>query len=405
MKSQHNIFGWFVNLAKVWRREFRLVFSDMGVIIFFFILTIAYPLVYTIIYNPEVVKDIPVVVVDNSRTPQSRHLSRMIDATEAMKVYDYAANIPEARRILNEHKAFGILEIPSDYATKLGRGEQAVATFYSEMSLLLRYRAFVSALTDVQMALGSQIQQQDLDRIGLPAQAVQGAAISSESIMLGDPTQGFASFIIPGILVLILQQSMVLGVTMLAGGSAERRRRNGGIDPLAIPGASPLTTVIGRTLCYITIYLPLCIYVLHIVPLIFHLPHIGNLGSYLLFILPMLIASAMMAITIGVFVTERESSMLVVVFTSVVFLFLSGLTWPRYAMNGFWKLLGDCIPATWGIEGFIRMNSNGATLAQESNSYTMLWILAAIYTLTATLITRLQSSRRPGSKALSSKAL
>lgn len=394
MKSQKHIFSWFVNLSRVWRREFRLVFSDMGVIIFFFFLTIGYPLVYTIIYNPEVVKDIPIVVVDNSRTPESRHLARMADATEAMKVYDYAANLQDARKILNEHEAYAILEIPSDYATKLGRGEQSVVTFYSEMSLLLRYRAFVSALTDVQMALGAEIQQKDLDMIGLPAQGMQGGSINSEAIMLGDPTQGFASFIIPGILVLILQQSMVLGVTMLAGGSAERRRRNGGYDPLAIK-AAPLTTVVGKMLCYVTIYVPICIYVLHIVPLMFHLPHIGHLSDYLMFILPMLIASAMMAITIGVFVTERESSMLVVVFTSVVFLFLSGLTWPRYAMNGFWKLIGDCIPATWGVEGFIRMNSNGAPLAQETHAYSMLWVLALIYTITACMVTWYRDRRIP----------
>ena len=174
---------------------------------------------------------------------------------------------------------------------------------------------------------------------------------------------------------------------MLSAGSSERRRRNGGIDPLAIP-AGPVTTIIGRVMCYLCIYLPVCIYVLDLVPMIFDLPHIGQLSDYLMFILPMLIASALLAITISVFVTERESSMLVVVFTSVVFLFISGLTWPRYAMNSFWQLVGDCIPATWGIEGFIRMNSNGSVLAQESHPYAMLWVLAGIYFVTAVVVTR-----------------
>ena len=152
--------------------------------------------------------------------------------------------------------------------------------------------------------------------------------------------------------------------------------------------AGPAATILGKVLCYICIYLPVCIYVLHIVPVMFSLPHIGHLGDYLMFIIPMLLAASFLAITISIFVTERESSMLVVVFTSVVFLFLSGLTWPRYAMNGFWQLLGDCIPATWGVEGFIRMNSNGSLLAQESHPYMMLWLLAAVYFITAYLTTR-----------------
>lgn len=385
--SDNCISTWFTTLFLVWRREFRLVFSDIGVILFFFFLTLMYPVVYTLIYNPETVKDIPIVIVDRSRTPQSRELARMVDATDAIKIYDYAANLNDARKIQNEHNAFGILEIPSDYAKKIGRGEQAVATFYSDMSLLLRYRAFVSALTDVQLAAGTKIQQEKIAMIGLPGQMVGGTPVNSEAIMLGDPTQGFASFIIPGILVLIIQQSLILGVSMLAAGSSERRRRNGGIDPLAIPAGTG-TTIIGKTLCYICIYIPICIYILHIVPLIFSLPHIGELSEFMMFILPMLIASSFLAITISVFVTERESSMLVIVFTSVVFLFLSGLTWPRYAMNGFWQLVGDCIPATWGIEGFIRMNSNGSVLAQEGHPYAMLWLLSGIYFITAYIITR-----------------
>lgn len=374
-------------LFRVYRREFRMVFSDVGVMLFFFFLTVAYPVIYTIIYNPETLTDLPFVVVDHDRSGQSRELVRMLDATQGMELYDYVPDIPAAREVVNSHDAFAVLEIPADYGRRLGRGEQSVATFYCDMSLLLRYRTYLSCLTDVQLALGSKIQQQTLASAGILGQSVGSAPIESEAFMLGDPTQGFASFIIPGILVLIIQQSMILGTSMLAAGSSERRRRNGGRDPMEVP-ASPLTTVLGKLMCYLTLYLPICLYVLFIVPRMFSLPHLGHLSEYILFILPMLIAAGALGITISVFVKERESSMLVVVFTSVVFLFLSGLTWPRYAMSGFWKLVGDCIPATWGVEGFIRLNSNGAALAGQTEPYAMLWVLAAVYTLTAVLVTR-----------------
>lgn len=386
-RFRNGIPEWFTRFFNVWRREFHMVFSDMGVVIFFCILTLFYPIIYTLIYNTETVRDIPIVVVDGSRSTESRKLTRMIDATDAIQVYGYAPSLNEARKIMNEHDAFGILEIPDDYDKKIGRGEQAVVTFYSDMSLLLRYRAFIGALTDVQLAAGAEIRQSEISAVGLPAQSLGGVPVKSEAVMLGDTTQGFASFVIPGILVLILQQSLILGVTMLAAGSSERRRRNGGFDPMAV-NAGPVTTVLGKSLCYLCIYIPVCIYALHFVPVMFSLPHIGRLSDYLIFIMPMLLASSFLAITISVFVTERESSMLVVVFTSVVFLFLSGLTWPRYAMNGFWQIIGDCIPATWGVEGFIRMNSNGALLAEEVHPYTMLWVLTGIYFITACLITR-----------------
>ena len=93
---------------------------------------------------------------------------------------------------------------------------------------------------------------------------------------------------------------------------------------------------------------------------------------------------------------QRESAFVVIVFTSVVFLFLSGLTWPRYAMNTLWTWVGNCVPAVWGVEGFIRINSNAASLSEVGRDYVALWILAAVYMLTACWVSAwLSGARKP----------
>lgn len=387
MKPIVSIQEWFTTMFRVWRREFRLVFGDAGVLLFFFALPLLYPIVYTLIYNPEIASDIPVAVVDECRTAQSRELTRAADATQAMKVIGIASSLDEARRWQNEKACYGIMVIPEDYSRRLGRGEQAVVPFYSEMSLLLRYRGFISALTDLQIQLGADIRTETLASAGIVTDGSQSTPVNTSAHFMGDPEQGFCSFIIPGIVILILQQSIVLGVCMLGGGSAERRRLNGGTDPLRIP-APPSAEAIGKALCYMVLYLPLTIYILHYVPYMFSLPSTGHILDIILFILPMLLASIFFGMTLQVFVTERESSMMVIVFTSVIFLFLSGLTWPRYAMNSFWTLLGDCVPATWGVEGFIRINSNGATLQQNSHPMMMLWLLTGVYFILACCVWR-----------------
>ncbi len=383
----NNITRWFRQLAAVWTREFRLVFGDIGIILFFIGLPLFYPIVYTLIYNPEVPHDIHVAVVDNCRTSQSRELVRHIDATSAIEIVGYASSMTEAKKWMAEKKCYGVLEIPHDYSHRLGRAEQAVVPFYSDMSLLLRYRSFISALTDVQLATGAEIRAETLSSAGLASAGQSSSPVNNEAFFLGDTEQGFASFIIPGIVILILQQSMILGIAMLAGTSADRRRKNGGIDPLQVD-ASPSATVIGKMLCYLVIYIPMTIYVMHYIPMMFSLPHIGNPVDYLLFIVPMLIASAFLGMLMQLIVKEREMSLVVVVFTSIVFLFLSGLTWPRYAMSQFWYWVGNCIPAVWGLEGFIRINSNGATLAENATPYMAMWILAAVYFFFAYLIAR-----------------
>lgn len=387
---------WFKSLFRVWRRETWLVFTDIGVMLFFFALPLGYPIVYTLIYNPEIVTEIPTVVIDNSRTAESRELVRTLDATQAIHIKGYAANLAEARRAWAEKECYGIIEIPANYARLLGQGKSATISFYNDMSLLLRYRQYLFALTGVQMHEVSQLTAKRVaTRGGILATQVTGLPVDTNSQSLGDPTQGFASFVMPGIVVLILQQSMLLGITMIAGTAADRRRRNRGRDPYEYD-ASPLAVVLGKSLCYLMLYIPLSYYILHIVPEMFALPHIGNVADYMPFVFAMLVATSFFGQAIQVFVRERESSLLVVVYTSVVFLFLSGLTWPRYAFNRFWLMISDLIPATWGVEGFIRINSNGATIADVSRYYWSIWALTALYFLLALgLRTYLTRSKKP----------
>ena len=152
---------------------------------------------------------------------------RHADATQAIKICGYASDLAQARRWWEEKKCFAVIEIPKDFSQKIGRGEQGVVQFYSDVSLLLRYRTFLESITELQMATDTQLRERALNTLGV-SQAGEGSGIQTEAYFLGDPQQGFASFILPGIVVLILQQSLILGVTMLGGTSNDRRRRNGG---------------------------------------------------------------------------------------------------------------------------------------------------------------------------------
>ena len=383
---------WLLETARIFRHEMSLVFTDVGVMLFFFFLPTVYPIVYSLIYNTEVTRDMPVAVIDHSRTAMSREFTRHADATEAIKVCGYAANLQVAKEWLADKKCFAILEIPADYTQKLGRAEQPQVQFYCDMTLLLRYRTFSSSLADLQIATGAQLRQMTLDDLGMPSTG-DSTSIGSVGFALGDTQQGFASFIIPGIVVLILQQSMILGIVLLGGTRAEQRRRLKGSLPVTGDTDSPSAQIFGRTLCYVILYIPLSIYILHYVLHFFHYPHEGAVIDYIIFILPMLLASAMLGQTLNIMATERESAFIIVVFTSVAFLFLSGLTWPRYAMGNFLTWLGDLIPATWGVEGFVRINSNGAPMGLEPRPFWWLWGLTLIYTATAYLVARWQTRR------------
>lgn len=393
MKFMNYIKRWFSSLARVFAREWHLVLHDQGVLIFFILLPLMYPVAYTLIYNPEVVTDMPIAIIDHDHTAASRKLVRDASAAPTIAIYDYVPDMAAARDLMARGEVFGILEIPDDFGKKIGRMEPTHATFYAQTSLLLRYRGFMGAIADVQIKDISEITAARAATLGGAGSALSGVPIGNEAHMLGDVEQGFASFVMPGIVVLILQQSMVLGICMLGGTSRERRRRNGGIDPLNIPGAPVSAVVWGRTLCYTVCYIVPALYLLHFIPVMFGLPHFGNPVDYLLFIFPMLLASAFFGQTLNYFVTDRESTFIVIAFTSVIFLFLSGLTWPRYAMSGLWKGLGDVIPGVWGVAGFIRINSNDGTLFENMTPWLWMWGLTIFYFITSMIVFRVVARR------------
>ena len=374
-------------LFKVYCHEFRLVIHDPGIIIFFLFLPLAYPVIYSLIYNPELVRDVAVVVVDNDRSDISRELVRNFDATQEAWVKGYAAELGEARRAMNNHDCYAILEIPEGFGKKIKNNEQGEAVLYCEMSLLLRYRSLLVASTNVAQAMGAEILSQKIDLIAPLAETViDGDLMPIKNITMGNIEGGFDSFIMPGVLILILHQCIILASGMAGGAKRERPELIGYNSFNEQP--SVLMTMFGQMLCYITILMVPIIYLVHYVPLMFSFPMAGDLFEILMFLLPMVLACVGLGWCFQGIVWERESVFVLWVVTSVVFLFLSGLTWPRYAMPGFWKAISDIIPATWGLEGFIKMNTNGATLAQVSKCYINLWILAGAYMVGAYCVQR-----------------
>lgn len=366
--------GWARGLFRVYSKEFVLVFHDSGLILFFTFLPLCYPVIYSLIYNPEIVKDVPMVVVDCDRTPLSRELVRQMDATDGCRVTGYAANLGEARDAMARGTCYGILEIPEGMERKVGNGETAPAVLYCDMTLLLRYRSLLVSATSVMQELSTEIMAKQIDRVGPMARTItDGNLLPIENANLGNLTGGFDSFIMPIVLVLILQQCLILAVGM-AGGAKHEDPRLVGYNPDNL-SKSVLGTMIGQALCYVTIMFVPTLFMIYYVPLMFKFPMAGSIIAELAFLLPMALASVGMGFVFQAIVTERESVFVSWVVTSVFFLFMTGAVWPRFAMPVFWRDLADIFPSTWGVQGFIRINSNGATLAQCSTEYLNLWLV------------------------------
>ena len=387
-KLRHIIREGFEDIFFIWKDELKNVFRDAGVLIFFFLVPLAYPLLYSFIYNNEVVRDAKLVVVDQSDSFLSREFTRRVNATADVEVVSTCTDMAEAKRYLDEKKAYGILYFPESFSKEVYRGEQATVSLYCDMSSLLFYKAFLLSATEVSLDLGREIQLSRLSSSSEKQDEITVNPIPYESITLFNPQNGFASFLVPAILILVIQQTLVLGIGMLGGTVREENRLETLPQSVGRHFHGTLRIVFGKSLTYLMIYILVCIWALAVVPKLFALPQIGDPLTLLLFVLPYLLACIFFAMTLAGFMTTRESPMLVFVFTSVLFLFISGISWPKEAIPPFWKAIGYLFPSTPGIQGFVRINTCGATLNEVAFEYRMLWVQAGIYFLSACLIQR-----------------
>lgn len=391
-RLQHIIKEGIQDTFYIWKEELKNVFKDEGVMIFFFLVPFVYPLLYAFIYDNEVVHEAKMVVVDQSNSSLSREFIRKVDATPDVNVVRVCQDMETAKTMLDEKKAYGILLFTSDFSKDLHKGEQTTVSLYCDMSALLFYKAFLLSSMEVSLDMGKELQALNHPASTDELQQITVNPIPYESVALFNSQNGFASFLVPAILILVIQQTLILGIGML-GGTAREKNRFHSLVPVSRHFNGTLRIVFGKSLTYVILYTVVCLWALAIVPRLFSLPQVGEPWAIFLFILPYLFACVFFSITLSGFMMTRESPMLVFVFTSVILLFISGVSWPKESIPEFWRIVGYLFPSTPGIQGFIRMNTSGATLSEVANEYHTLWIQAGAYFLTSCLVYRYQIIR------------
>lgn len=377
------------DLFYIWKEEFRTTFRDQGVLIFFVLVPLVYPLIYAFIYTNETIREVPTVVVDNTRSSLSREYLRKVDASPEVNIVSYCADMEEAKLALKDRKAYGIIYIPESFNSDIATGKQTQVSLFCDMSSLLYYKSLLLANTEVSLDMNAEIKMERAGNSTDRQDEITAYPIAYQDVALYNPTNGFAAFLIPAVLMLVIQQTLLLGIGLSAGTAREQNRFKD-LVPINKHYNGTLRIVMGKGLSYFMVYALVSVYVLCVVPWLFSLNRIAIPGELTLFILPYLAACIFFSMTASIAIRNRETCMLLFVFTSVPLLFLSGISWPSAAMPDFWRYFSYIFPSTFGINGYVRINSMGATLNEVAFEYRALWLQAGIYFITTCIVYRWQ---------------
>lgn len=378
-----------VSICYIWWIEMKNTIKDEGVLIFFIIVPLLYPLLYSWIYNNEVVRDVPVVVVDQSHTATSREFIRMFDASPDVKVAYYCNSIPEAESVVGHQKANGILYFPEDFERTINRGEQAHVSIYCDMSLMLAYKAIYQTSLYVSLNIGKERQKEMIGTVTVRDEELRTQPLEVAEEPIFNVTGGYGNAVLPGVLILILQQTLLLGIG-LAAGTARENNRYQDLVPISKHHNGILKIVLGKSFCYFMIYCVISAYITLAVPYIFNFTMLAAPVDLIRLLLPYLLSVIFFGMTLSCLVRHRENVMLLVVFTSVPFLFLTGVSWPQSSIPGVWEGIAWLIPSTFGVRGFLRLSSMGGTFADIRTEVLALWSQAIVYFSITCLVYRYQ---------------
>jgi putative transport-related membrane protein len=374
------------DLFLAFRREAHDVLHDKGILVFLLAVPLLYPLFYSSIYMKENSREVPIVVIDQSHSALSREFLRRADATTDLRIVAHATDMATAREMLQHQKACGILYLPREFSRNLRSGRQATVSIYCDMSSPVCYQTILTSCTDVSLEMGEDIH---INRTGYPIgkqEYLKAAPPECTSNALLNLTSGLAPFLIPAVLTLIIQQTLVLSIGMRNGSARESHRFHTQVAPRMPTG---ITTLLwGKALCYLIFCTVIGAWLLAGIPWLFRLTPFPQTSTLLAFLLPYLLACIFFAMTVSLLVCHRESCLLLFVPLSLPLLFISEVSWPGNTVPIGWQYVSWFFPSTFGINGFAKISATGARLKDVQAEYMALCLQAAFYFLTTWLAYR-----------------
>ncbi|MGJ5203748.1 ABC transporter permease [Bradyrhizobium sp. HKCCYLR20261] len=348
--------------------EWRRVLGNRSAFTIIILAPIIYGLYYPQPYLNQILRKLPIAVVDNDMSDISRRLAEMLDASGALRVVARPRTLAEAREFIDRGLAFAAVEVPSGTERDLLKGLNVHIPVYADATYLFIFRSTASGVATAIGSLTSELVSKGGRSEGSLVKAKLAATSPADVLLqpIFNPVGGYASYIVPAVFILILQQTLLIGVAMLT-----REALRGGGNVLA--------GVAGRGCAHLTLCLPALALYLIVLPRVYGFSTLGQLPQLFALASLFLLATSFLGQAIGTLLTRPENATLLLLATSLPLFFMTGFAWPREAIPDIALAFGRIFPADFAIDGLVRINQLGASLWDVASSWLGLWCLAVVY--------------------------
>ena len=384
------------DIIKILKNEFVEIFKDPGSSLIMVGAIFLYSLFYTIPFANNALRNVPIGVVDNDNTSFSQKFIRDLNATEYIEVIETPKDIEDAKSEYYKNKIRAFVLIPKDFERDIKRGNPSFVSSYTDSAYLIIYKNIATAVATVAGETGAKIEVGTLMKKGTPKEVAKSLVNPVEFVQnpLYNPIGSYQNYIYPLILIMILQQTMLIGVSMLNATLRERisgfkeRGENGNwkltkLNAINPYSNNPIEIVIGKSLAYVLLYSIYALIFFLIFPTFVTYDMTYNLIPMFLILVPFLFASAFLGISLVYFCKKREISFFIMIVSSVPLIFLPGFVWPRESIPTVLNVLSKFIPFETAADGLVKINQMGASFCQVQKDFWILLGLCCLYFVAA----------------------
>ncbi|MCG9747960.1 ABC transporter permease [Shewanella sp. Isolate8] len=331
------------------------------------------PLIQLLLFGYAIntdVRNVPVVVVDQSHSAAGRWIVEAIKVTQVVSIEKHYASAEEAEAAITRGEVRAALILPPNLTQKLANGETLGQWVVDGSDTMV-----ASAISQLRNMPLDQITGQDTQR--LP---------TFEIALFYNPEQRSAVNIVPGLIAVILTMTMIL----FTSAAIVRERERGNLELLITTPIKPLELMLGKIVPYILVGLVQMTIILGLGHLIFDVPINGAIAQLLMGTLLFIAASLTLGLIISTIAKTQLQAMQMTIFIILPTILLSGFMFPFEAMPRPAQWIAELLPATHFMRIIRAIVLRGGDLSDMQ--FDALWLIG--FTLVGILVASLRFNKR-----------
>lgn len=369
------------SITKLLLREASLVAKDHSLLLTLLIAPLLYAFFYGSIYINKEEQNVKLAVVDDDHSRLSRLLQQNIDNSPTVELIHFP-NLEEAKEHMYRGNCQGYFYIPKGTESNLLSLKQSNVVLAVNAARFLPSSDILMSVQQICLTIGAGVRLQYYQK-----SEGMSSTIAMQNVMpvnldyrpLFNERSSYGAFLLPGLLALILQQTLLIGLSESVAGE----RQHSAIKEWLKGGVS--TGIWGKGLFYLFLFSAYAFFFLNVNYSLLNLPMRGN-GFELSLLLVLLILTLIpMAQFIGSLFKSQLLCLQMMAFSTYPIFLITGYSWPFESLPVAIQWLSKLLPTTPFIQIYTSIVQSGASLWANPGALIHLMLLWCFYSAIAYL--------------------